>query len=118
VAAVIGETGTALVEQNQPKRTGEALVKGPPPRPHPPVDQIRAVGVHEDEIDLALPDHLKRDRDAPVSHVPDLVIHTKHLHIKRRARKEGREVRASGDCETRQVGLSEAVASLVSPCRL
>jgi len=24
----------------------------------------------------------------------------------------------SGDCETRQVGLSEAVASLVSPCRL
>jgi hypothetical protein len=108
LGAVVGQPGTALVEQNQPKGTGEPLVKVPPLRPHPPVDEIRAVGGYEDEIDLPLPNDLIRDRDAPASHVSDLVIHTKHLHIKRRTRKEGRAGRASGD-------ISEHWPNRVSP---
>ena len=72
LAAVIGETGSPLVEQDQPERTGEAEVEVAPPWILPPVHEVRGPLGHVHEVDVAFAHHLVGDRDSTVARVPDL----------------------------------------------
>ena len=69
---MVRQPGTALVEQDQPKRTPETLVEIPPWRILPPVDQVRPEFGDEDKIDIPIADDLVRDSDPVAPCVPDI----------------------------------------------
>jgi hypothetical protein len=65
MAAVVGQPGSALVEQDQAERAREQRVEVAPAGLLPAVD----------EVDVSFADDLVRDRDAAAPGVLDLVFH-------------------------------------------
>ena len=68
-------TEYGLPVKDQTKRLREPFVERTPAWRLPAVNEIRHPVGHVDQIDVALTDHLVRDRDATVMGVPDPIIH-------------------------------------------
>jgi hypothetical protein len=75
MGAMIRKPCPALIEQDQPKRTRETLVKGAPVRLLPPVHEVRHVIGDIHKVRLAGTDNLVRDRGARAARVPDSFLH-------------------------------------------
>ena len=72
VRPVVGQPRATLVEEDQPERTREALVKLAPVRRLPGINQVGDVVGDVDEVVLAVTQDVVGDRDAPVAGVADV----------------------------------------------
>ncbi len=58
LATVVRQTGSPLVEQDQPKRLGKSQVEAAPPRIPPGEDEVLHVVGHVNQVGLTVPDSL------------------------------------------------------------
>ena len=72
LAAVIGDPRAPLVEQDQPKRPRKAHIELAPQRVIPATGEIGNEVRHIYKIDLAITDHLVRERDAAIARIANL----------------------------------------------
>ena len=92
LASMIGDPGSALVEQDQTERTSQAEEEVALIRILPVKDEIRAEAGNVDKVDVPFADHLVGNRDSTVSRVLDLsvgrgldvLLHRDILTIRRR----------------------------------
>ena len=71
---MIGNPGSALVEQDQTERTSQAEEEVALTRILPVKDEIRAEAGNVDKVDVPFADHLVGNRDSTVSRVLDLSV--------------------------------------------
>lgn len=72
LAAVVGQAGATLVEQDQPETRSQQAVEIPPSRILPRVDEVRHVVGHVDQIGGSLTNDLVGDRDSATPRILDL----------------------------------------------
>src|SRR5439155_12102140 len=75
MATEVGQARAALVEKDQPERLRQPLVEGTQLRDLPAVDEVRDPAGHAEQVGLALPDDLVRDREAAAPGVADVEAH-------------------------------------------
>ena len=87
LAAVIGQPGASLVEQDQPKRPRQAQVEVAPTWVLPRKDQVRHETRHVHEVGLAASKYLIGDRRAAIADVAGLRLHRRSVSRHRRTKQ-------------------------------
>jgi hypothetical protein len=108
LAAVVGQAGATLVEQDQPETRSQQEVKIPPSRILPRVDDVRHVVGHVDQIGVPLTYDLVGDRDSATARILDL----RRRHVRHCLQKQS--WRQPADCPPRQELRAVACSSRAS----
>ena len=75
MTAEVGEARAPLVEEDQPERLRQPLVERTQVRDLPAVDEVGDPAGHVEQVGLALPDDLVRDRDATAPRISNVERH-------------------------------------------
>lgn len=103
LAAVVGQAGATLVEQNQPEAGGQLEVEITPPRIFPPIDEVRHVVGHVDQVGVSRTHDLVGDRDSATPRISKLRRrHARHC-LQEQSRGQPADMRATV-CRPPQAG--------------